>query len=127
MATKKSYFGSFLTVILIMVTCFFWEMKGLMIVEKRAVDVMSATMVDAIDYTEKFGYSNGFYVAAAITAYDDVTDIIEDPTYGELIFEHYGWGYDGDLKSQHRGIEHHYCSDEELGIVKGPETVMFPI
>ena len=88
-----------------------------MIVEKRGVDVMSATEVDAIDYWEKFDYSNGFYVAAAITAYDAETEIVEDPTYGELIFEHYGWGYDGGLKSQRRGIEHHYCSDEELGIV----------
>ena len=127
MAAKKSYFGSSLSIILVLITTFFWQMKVITLIEKRDIDVMSATMVDAIDYIEKFDASKGFFVSAAITAYDDETAIIEDPTYGELIFEHYGWGYDGGLKTQRREIEHHYCTDEELGIVKGPETVIFPL
>ena len=60
---------------------------------------MSALMVDAVDYTEKFDSNRGFFVAAALTAYNDESEIIEDETYGELIFEHYGWGYDGGLKT----------------------------
>ena len=31
------------------------------------------------------------------------------------------------MKSESRDIEFHYCSDEELGIVKGPDTVIFPL
>ena len=41
------------------------------------------------DYT--FSYENGFNVAVAFTQYGD-KDTVLDPTYGELIFNHYKWG-----------------------------------
>ena len=44
----------------------------------------------------KFTPAEGFFVAAALTAYDSNTEIIEVPEkYGELVIEHYGWGNEG--------------------------------
>ena len=74
-------------------------------------------MVDAIDYNEKFDSSKGFFVAAALTAYDNETEVIEDPTYGELVIEQFGWGYEESFRSESRDLDYHYCSDEELGLV----------
>ena len=54
--------------------------------------------------------------------------MLEDAKYGELIIEHFWWGYDGDtIGSESRPINFHYCSDEELGIEPGSKTVIYPI
>ena len=77
----------------------------------------------------KFTPEEGFFVAAAITAYDSETESIEVPErYGELVIEHYGWGNEGATSSQADGkLQNHPCSDEELGIERGPNTLVYPI
>ena len=55
---------------------------------------MSALIENAIDHTEIFTSADGFFIAAALTVYDGNTDIIEEERYGELVVEHFGWGYD---------------------------------
>ena len=67
------------------------------------------------------------YVAAALTEYDGNTEVIEDARYGTLQIEHYGWGYEGELGSREKSLETHYCSDEELGFVQGPNTQFYDI
>ena len=59
--------------------------------------------------------------------YDSNTEIIESPEYGELIIEHYGWGYEGELASGSQNLNYHYCTDEEMGITPGPKTIIFPV
>ena len=61
---------------------------------KKDVDIMSALVENEFDYEKRFDTESGFFVAAALTEYDSNTEIIEKPEYGELIVEHYGWGYD---------------------------------
>ena len=52
----------------------------------------------------KFSPEEGFFVAAALTAYDSETEPIEIPElYGELVIEHYGWGNEGATSSQDNG------------------------
>ena len=54
--------------------------------------------------------------------------MIEDPRYGELIIEHYGWGYSEDgVSSGSNPADFHFCSDEELGFTPGPKTAIYPI
>ena len=78
---------------------------------------MSALHENLIDYGERFNTEQGFFVAAAITEYDSNTEIVEKPEYGELIIEHYGWGYsDEKIGSGSRPLDYHYCSEEELGL-----------
>ena len=78
------------------------------------------------DFNSKFNTTHGFFLAAALTQYDSNTTLTEDKRYGELVIEHYGWGYSDDILSSRRKIDNHFCSDEELGIVKGPDTIIYP-
>ena len=88
---------------------------------------MGAIVENAFDYSDKFSAEEGLFIAAAITEYDSNTEIVEEERYGELIIEHYGWGYGEGITSGSKAIDYHWCSDEELGFVKGPDTVIFPI
>ena len=58
-------------------------------------------------------------MAAAFTAYDSETENILDPSYGELVFNHYFWGTnaDGVYESGRKRIQsQHTCTREELGL-----------
>lgn len=127
--SQPSYFGAVMSILLGMMTLMFTATKVLTIVQKSDVDIMSALIENNIDYTEKFDTSQGLFIAAAITEYDSNTEIIEEERYGELIVEHYGWGYDPEaaIGSGSNAIDYHYCSDEELGIDRSPETLIYPI
>ena len=94
---------------------------------KKDVDIMSALVENEFDYEKSFDTESGFFVAAALTEYDSNTEIIEKAEYGELIIEHYGWGYDEGIGSKSIPLDSHYCSDEELGFVQGPNTLIYPI
>ena len=83
---------------------------------------MSALEEDAISFDYKFDSDDGFFVAAALTAYDEEEDIIEEERYGELVIEHYGWGNEEDpdyVGEESSNIDNHYCSEQELGLKEG--------
>ena len=97
---QKSYMGACLTILCVLATLMFFTSKAVTLVEKSEVDIMSALVEGEIDQRDKFtATKNEFFVAAALTVYDSNTESIEDPKYGELVIEHYGWGYEGDIKS----------------------------
>jgi len=80
------------------------------------------------DYNDRITADNNFFIAAALTAYDGNTEIIEEARYGELTVDHYGWGYDENAIGSGGGpIEFHYCTDEELGFEPGPNTLIYPV
>ena len=91
---KKSYFGACLTMFLTMVTLVFTYTKIQTIAGKYEVDIMGATIENAFTDQDTFSIDDGFFIAVGLTEYDSNTEIIEDPKYGELIIEHYGWGYE---------------------------------
>ena len=88
---------------------------------------MSALLENEIHFTDKFtAQDDKFFLAAAMTEYDSETEIIERKEYGELIIEHYGWGYTGTFGGSHsRNLSYHQCSDEELGLVRNNDTQIF--
>ena len=55
------------------------------------VDIHQATEEYGLDQTERFTAEDGFFVAAALTAYKD-PEPVELEEYGELVIEQYGWG-----------------------------------
>ena len=89
-----SWMGTFATIILLAIMGIFCYSKVLAWYEFKDVDIMSSTMENFFDYEYKFDSTQGLFVAAAITEYDLNTEIIEKPEMGELVIEHYGWGYD---------------------------------
>ena len=71
-------------------------------------------------YSPDFTFSHqnrGFNIAAGFTAYDANPEPILDPTYGELVFNHFRWGQpeDGPPDGRHR-VPQHSCTREELGL-----------
>ena len=85
--------GVCLTILLTLTTLMFFITKVISIYAKHEVDIMDAMMDNALTFEDKFGASNGLFVAAALTEYDDNPEIIEVPEkYGELKIFHYGWG-----------------------------------
>ena len=74
----------------------------------------------------KFKGEDGLFIAAALTRYNQDTEIIEKPEYGELKIEHFGWGNSEGGTVDQKPLDYHYCSDEELGITRTPETVVYP-
>ena len=63
-----------------------------------------------------------------MTQYDSNRTVTEDERYGELLIEHYGWG-NSHLNYSYgtTELENRWCTDEDLGIKKGPKTRMFDI
>ena len=107
--------GSLLTAIGTLAILMYLCTKLVTLAKKQEVDIMSASMEGSLDYRERLTADDGFFVAAALTEYDSNTEVIEDPRYGELIIEHYGWGYEQLIGSQSRTLQSHPCSDVELG------------
>ena len=99
-----------------LVIILFTYTKVVTLVEKNDVDIMSALLEDKIDYSTKFTTQDGFFVAAALTMYDSNPEPIEEERFGELIIEHYGWGYGEGIGSGSFDLDNHSCTDEELGL-----------
>ena len=110
--------GSFLTCLVAITTFMFFYTKTVTIVEKQDVDIMSALIDNNIDDDFRFTANNGFFISAALTRYNSNTTLTEEPRYGELAIEYFGWGYDSEeIGSSGREIDYHYCSEEELGFI----------
>ena len=88
---------------------------------------MGAVVENAFDYSDKFSASEGLFIAAAITEYNSNTEVLEEAKYGELVIKHLNWGYSDELKSAAKPLSYHWCSDEELGIIPGEKTHVYPI
>ena len=100
--------------------------KCIVWIKGKDVDVAQSFIENAIDSDEHFTWENGLFVAAGLTEYSSNTEIIEEAKYGELYFEHYGWGNEAG-KSGSTELDDHYCTDEDFGIVQGPDTIMYPV
>ena len=122
----RSCMGACLSALIFGITSVFLYSKIMVLYHSSDVTIMMSTQEDALTHDYKFTAEDGLFLAAALTEYDSNTEVIEDPRYGELVIEHYGWGNDG-LKAGSSPVDYHFCSDEELGFSPGPNTNIFPI
>ena len=62
-----------------------------------------------------------------LTAYDEDPEISLDPTYGSIVFSHWGWGpqNDGKFAYKRKPIESHSCSRVELGLDREKSSSKF--
>ena len=120
--------GAFLSTIILVTTLIFLYSKAMVLHKTSDVTIMMSTQEGALTYDDKFTASDGLFLAAALTEYDSNTEVIEEERYGELIIEHYGWGYGEGIGSGSKAIDYHTCSDQELGFVERTEnTIIYPI
>ena len=124
----KSYLGAILSVVLGFITLGFIITKYNVVVHKQSAQVMSSVEENGIDFNTKFTSENGLFIAVAITEYSQDEERIEEAKYGELRIEHYGWGNTQARELDPNGlIQNHWCTDEELGINRTSDTVMYPL
>ena len=67
---------------------------------------------------DSVSYDNGFNIAVALTYDDNNPEPFDDPTIGQVVFNHYSWGRypDGTRFSGRFPIKSHTCTREELGL-----------
>lgn len=100
-ASHNSYMGATLTLVLELILLMYFVTKIISIYAKWEVDIMSVKLENALTFDDKFDSSNGLFIAAAITEYDDNPEVIEVPEkYGELVINHYRWGHADSLSWQ---------------------------
>ena len=116
-AAYKSLMGAFCSLIILVFLTTFSVTKLQTLFLKSDVDILQSKEEFLIEPRDRFTYEDGFFVAAAITEYNNVTESIEREEYGELEIEQYGWGNEdiGYEYGSHK-IPNHYCSDSELGL-----------
>ena len=91
----------------------------------RDVDLIVSMKTNALQSHDEFDASMGLNFAAALTAYDDNEEPIDDPTFGELVFNHHKWGRNSDgsiFASGRYRIKSHRCTSEELGVSKSTDA-----
>ena len=117
-----SYMGTLLTVIFATLTSLFAYSKINVLINNSDITIMGSRDEGAFDHTYKFTADDGFFVAAALTEYDSNTEIIEEDKYGEMVMAYYGWGYGDSVSAGDKILSYHYCSDDELGLTRGPNS-----
>lgn len=126
----KSWGGAICSIIFFIVIGVYTLQKIDVLVNKRDVDILKMTNFNAVSDQDEFDLSMGFGIAAAFSAYDDETEPIDDPSVGELVFNHIKWGRnpDGTVLDGRYRISSHRCSRAELGLEDENEgTTLFPI
>ena len=96
------------------------------LINKKDVDVLTATKDLYYGSDFRFEYKDGFNVAVAFTAYDTDPEWILDESIGEIYFNHFQWGLvNGEFKTERKRLNHHNCTREELGLEGEPKNHRF--
>ena len=92
----QSWGGTACSVILFILIGLYAIQKMDILLNGRDVDLKKVTTTNALTSKDKFDYINGFNFAVGLVSYDGNREPEEDPTVGELVFNHYKWGLDKD-------------------------------
>ncbi len=88
----KSWAGAICSMMLFTLISMYSLQKLQVLVNKNDVNLLTMPTFNALTDKDEFDSSKGFNIAAAFIAYDDNKEPIDDPTVGELVFNHYKWG-----------------------------------
>ena len=104
--------GAFCSLLLFISIMAFTMQKADVLLNRNDTDILS-TMLD-LHFSDEdvFGYENGLNLAVAFTAYDNEREWILDPSYGELVFNHFSWGPnpDGSYFTNRERLESQVCT-----------------
>lgn len=92
----QSWGGALCSFFLFFVISAYTLQKLDVLVNGRDIDLVMSTATNALEVTDKFDASMGLYFAAALTAYDNNQEEIDDPTVGEIVFNHHKWSRNPD-------------------------------
>ena len=86
-----SCYGCLLTIFLVFFCLSYAAMQSIKLLTFDETDVMLSSRDSYFDTT--YEYSEGLAVAFGITKYDNITESIEDPSYGVLNPYYKTWGF----------------------------------
>ena len=80
--------------------------------------MLQTNIARALTYNDSFTYDMGLNIAVGLTRYDSDVEPFDDPTVGEVVFNHYKWGTapDGQNFAGRYPLKSHRCTREELGL-----------
>lgn len=86
--------------------------KFFVLIDKMDVDLLETNLALALTDDYVFEYKNGLNFAIAFTGFDDNFELFDDPTIGQVVFNHFKWGEnaDGSTKSGRYLVQHHSCT-----------------
>ena len=85
---------------------------------RRDVDILQTVKYLALTDRDEFNFDQGLNIAVAFTGYDSDMELFDDPTIGQVVFNHFKWGEnaDGSYSSGRFPIKSHSCTRAELGL-----------
>lgn len=110
--------GACCSLVLIFVILLYTYQKAGVLFNRKDFNVMQTVRDQAFTSDYVFSYEKGFNFAFAFTSFDNEKEWLLDPTYGEMVVKHSGWGVNSDKSvfSNVSSVETHLCSKEELGL-----------
>ena len=81
--------GTLCSIAIVTVFIIYTTLKLDVLINKKEIDILSVILDTELTQDDVFSYQNGLNVAVAFTAFDDESENILDPTYGELVMNHY--------------------------------------
>ena len=119
--------GALCSLFIVALVLLYSYLKLDILLHRKDVDVLSTTKDFEISESENFTYDNGFNIAVGFIAYDNESGQELDRSYGEIVFNSYGWGAypNGTRYSERKEIPHRGCTKGELGFEEGPSQKSF--
>ena len=113
----QSYLGSLCSLMIFLLTVLYAYQKMDVLIEKKDVDVLSATKQLVFTEDDIFTYDNGFNIAVAFTSFNNNEEWELDPAYGTLVFNSLEWGIypEGTIYSELKELPSHPCTNREFG------------
>lgn len=114
-----SWLGSFFTFLIFAVISAYIYYKVGVLLNKQDIDILETSNFLALTDDDQINFDKGLNIAVALITDDsDKEELFNDPTIGEIVFNHYKWGKtpDGKHISGRYRIESHPCTREELGL-----------
>ena len=125
----KSYMGAAVSILyIIMVTTFLWSKVTILVNSSQTV-VTTNLIEGAVDQADIFSNEDGLFVAAGLTEFDNNQAIVEDPSYGQIVFQHISWDITNTDKVEvsRNELETHACSDAELGLLEDQGNLYYAV
>ena len=108
--------SSFLLFVILVVYAYY---KLSIMINKKAVDILSAVKQDFFEPEYTFGSKQGFNIAVAVFDPFDPSSYRQlDRSYGQVRFLKFSWGPNdkGEFETRMTQIQTHECSEEDFGI-----------
>ena len=117
-ANIKTLMGTLCSLIWVGIIIVYAMQKIDILVWKKSVTILQSIKDLHFKDRDEFTYEQGLNVAVAFTAFDNEVTWSLDPSYGELVFNSYEWGYydNGQPYSIRTPLETHNCTRRQLNL-----------